>query len=87
MPQSQSVFFLILAAAPIFSGKRVLLSNRKTRVGDTGLNVLSIVVRWNDTGCQQRDGGRAKNLMGNYSSVLSKGSVMRFYILAVYRTF
>ena len=73
MPQSQSLFILILAAVLIFSGRRVLLSDRKTRVGNTGLDVLSIVVRWKDTGCQQRDGGRAKSLMENYSSVQKQG--------------
>ena len=78
---------LILAAARIFSGRRVLLSDRKKRVGNTGLVVSIMMVRWKDAGCQERDGGRSKNLMENYSSVLSKGSVMKFYILAVYRIF
>ena len=56
--------FLILAAALIFSGRRVLLLDRKKRVGNTGLDVLSMMVRWNDTGCQQNRWRQIEKLDG-----------------------
>ena len=87
MLKLQSVSSLILAAARIFSGRHVLLSERKKRGGSTGQAVSIMMVRWKDAGCQQKDGGRSKNLMEDYSSVQSKGSVMKFYILAVYPIF
>ena len=64
MLKSQSVFFPILAQPSSSLGDVFCSGTGRRRVGNTGLDVLIMMVRWKDTGCQQRDGLQIEKLDG-----------------------